>query len=239
MRAMLRFGKDGVMRWISHLDTIRTFEKAFRRADLALSTSAGFNPRPKMSSAVPLALGLRSRGEYLDIELQNEANPDDLVVKLGNVLPLGMQVLSAAKIPYSAPPLMALTQLSLFELTLNPDSGRTWEDACQRIIQYPKLLINRVDSKGNSKEIDIRQGIVKLRVDENKQGVCLQATIETSSRFYLRLGELVDVITTEADVQNCRLMDLNPIRIDLGVREIDRFCSLSDYFILASRLYPI
>ncbi len=65
----VRFGKEGALRFIGHLDVLRTFQKIFRRAGIPMAYSQGFSPHPIMSFALPLGLGLTSEGEYLDAEI--------------------------------------------------------------------------------------------------------------------------------------------------------------------------
>ena len=67
-RYVVKFYKEGVLRYISHLDLLRLFKRSFKRVDIKLQYSQGFNPHPKMSFAQPLSLGYDSRGEYLEIE---------------------------------------------------------------------------------------------------------------------------------------------------------------------------
>ena len=69
----LLFEKKGNAIWISHLDLMRAFQRAFKRADLPLTHTTGFNPRPSVSIALPLSLGIESRCELLDFDL--EGNP--------------------------------------------------------------------------------------------------------------------------------------------------------------------
>ena len=64
------FGKEGALRFIGHLDVLRTFQKIFRRAGIPMAYSQGFSPHPLMSFALPLGLGLSSEGEYLDAEIE-------------------------------------------------------------------------------------------------------------------------------------------------------------------------
>ena len=74
---MLRalFEKKGQAVWISHLDLMRLFQRAFKRAGLALTHTQGYNPRPSVSIALPLSVGVQSHCELLDFELEGEAIP--------------------------------------------------------------------------------------------------------------------------------------------------------------------
>ncbi len=89
----LRFEKRGKAAYLSHLDVLRTFQRAFLRAGIRVKHSEGFNPHPKMSIAAPLQLGCESVCEVLDVSILDA--PADLPAALNPVLPEGLRVLSA------------------------------------------------------------------------------------------------------------------------------------------------
>ena len=78
MKLRMRFGKEGIVKFIGHLDIMRYFQKAFRRANVDITYSQGYHPHPCLSFASPLGVGLESRGEYLDMEVNSF---DDLEAK--------------------------------------------------------------------------------------------------------------------------------------------------------------
>lgn len=93
---MLRalFVKTGQAIWISHLDLMRLFQRAFKRAGLALTHTQGYNPRPSVSIALPLSVGVQSHCELLDFELEGEAiGCEEIKDRLNNALVEGVKVL--------------------------------------------------------------------------------------------------------------------------------------------------
>ena len=72
MRARIKFSKTGNMKYVGHLDLMRFFQRAMRRADIPIRYSEGFSPHQIMSFAAPLGIGLESIGEYMDITLDDE-----------------------------------------------------------------------------------------------------------------------------------------------------------------------
>lgn len=97
---MLRilFEKCGKSIWISHLDLMRLFQRAFKRAGLPLTHTQGFNPRPSVSIALPLSVGVESKCELLDFELEScDATPEEIRDKLNQGLLDGVRVLSVYK----------------------------------------------------------------------------------------------------------------------------------------------
>ena len=90
----LIFEKTGNAVWISHLDLMRLFQRAFKRAGLPLKHTQGFNPRPSVSIGLPLSVGVESKCELLDFELDNcHASCEELCTKLNNSLVPGVRVL--------------------------------------------------------------------------------------------------------------------------------------------------
>ncbi|MBQ8834614.1 MAG: DUF2344 domain-containing protein [Oscillospiraceae bacterium] len=103
----LLFEKKGNAVWISHLDLMRLFQRAFKRAGLPLTHTQGFNPRPSVSIALPLSVGVESRCELLDFDLYGEKpSNEEILTRLNAALVEGVKVLAvydeAAKIKHLA-----------------------------------------------------------------------------------------------------------------------------------------
>jgi hypothetical protein len=110
-RVRFRFIKTGKIRWTSHRDVARMWERAFRRVGLPLSYSAGFSPRPKVSFGLALPTGHESVAEYLDVDLAVEVAGldapalDAMMASLSEALPAGVDVTAGALIEARAPSL--------------------------------------------------------------------------------------------------------------------------------------
>lgn len=91
----LLFEKTGNAVWVSHLDLMRIFQRAFKRAGLLLKHTQGFNPRPSVSIALPLSVGVESRCELLDFDLEGEkVSNDEILARLNPALVNGVRVLT-------------------------------------------------------------------------------------------------------------------------------------------------
>ncbi len=99
MKIRIKFAKYGTMKFIGHLDMMRFFQKAIRRADIDIKYSEGFSPHQIMSFAAPLGLGLESYGEYMDIEVRSMTSTEDMKRALGQVMVEGVEVLSVTVLP--------------------------------------------------------------------------------------------------------------------------------------------
>lgn len=124
------FYKEGLMRFISHLDLLRLFKRSFKRADIQLQYSQGFHPHPKMSFAQPLSLGYTSSCEVLEFETTTADAPDELMKRLNEVLPQGVGISSCWQLPESGKTLAAAMEMAEYELRI-PLAGKEWPTAQQ------------------------------------------------------------------------------------------------------------
>ena len=99
MKVRVKFAKQGAMKFIGHLDIMRYFQKAVRRAGIDVAYSEGFSPHMIMSFAAPLGVGVTSTAEYFDMEIQTPMSSKEAVKRLNDTMAEGMEVLSFRKIP--------------------------------------------------------------------------------------------------------------------------------------------
>ncbi len=117
-RLRVRFARGEEIKFISHLDIMRLWQRAFNRAGLAIAYSEGFNPHPRMSLAVPLALGVTSEAELMDIVLEKTISPHAFTSSVGSQLPEGMSILQAQIVPLTLPALQAMVTHSEYRVTM-------------------------------------------------------------------------------------------------------------------------
>ena len=99
MKLRIKFKKYGAVRFIGHLDVMRFFQKAIRRAGIDVAYSQGFSPHQIMAFAAPLGVGLTSNGEYMDIEVNSIASCQDVQERLNRVSVPGIEVISVKILP--------------------------------------------------------------------------------------------------------------------------------------------
>lgn len=113
MKVRIKFSKFGAMKFIGHLDVMRYFQKAIRRAEFDIMYSTGFNPHQIMSFASPLGVGLTSDGEYLDIELNSMDEKEVMLKKFNEVMSEGFLVTDLCVLPETLPNQRKETAMSL------------------------------------------------------------------------------------------------------------------------------
>lgn len=169
------FEKNGRAIYISHLDLMRVFQRAFKRAGLPLTHSQGFNPRPSVSIALPLSLGVESSCELLDFELEGEkVSCSEIKERLNAALVEGVQVLEvyedAAKIKHLA----FLDCVATLEYDNGVPAGAA--DRIRALFVQPEVLVEK-KSKNGVKEENIIPMIRALGVSQPDTN-----TVELSAR---------------------------------------------------------
>lgn len=158
----LKYTKGPEVRFISHLDLMRVITRAIRRAGLPIAYSQGFTPHPRIAFGPPLALGMTSQGEYLDMEF---AKPlfGEVLEKLNDVLPAGIRVLEAKPIFGKATSLSEAIISADYEISLTPprpDLG----DKIQETLFLESLPVVRAGAEGD-KVVDIRPLIESIQLE--------------------------------------------------------------------------
>lgn len=172
MNLRIRFTKENYLKYISHHDLMRLFERTFRRANIPIKYSEGFNPQPKLSIANPLALGIASCSEYMDIQLQ-EKMPEEVFINKANAqLPEGIRIIKVKYIDESKS-LSSLISWSCYEIKFhatNIEDVEELEQLIKKWLEEEKIVITKTKRKRNriiKKERNIRNLIgnvvVKLK----------------------------------------------------------------------------
>jgi radical SAM-linked protein len=118
MRVRITFTKQGALRYTGHLDLHKLWERAMRRAELPISYSQGYHPQPKISIAAALPLGFASRGEVLDVRLNEEIPTEEIASRLKDNLPPDIQVTGVESVDERAPALQTQVLSAKYEVHL-------------------------------------------------------------------------------------------------------------------------
>lgn len=121
MNMRVKFTKKGYLKYISHLDMMRLFQRAFRRGNVPIKYSQGFNPQPKLSIASPLALGIESEEEFMDLELYEKISEEDFIKTINNELPEGVKILNARYVNDNNS-ISSIVRWSYYEITVKANN---------------------------------------------------------------------------------------------------------------------
>ena len=163
MKIIAAFEKTKEISYTSHLDVQRTLQRAFRRANLPLAFSKGFNPHPKLSFATALATGYTSAGEWLDVELDGDVSPEEFMTRVNAALPDGMRFHSAFVADDSIDTLSKMLVAADYLITLYPDEPFDFEllDAAVKSILASDEVIVEKKTKSGVKPANIRPEILE------------------------------------------------------------------------------
>lgn len=154
------------MKFIGHLDIMRYFQKAVKRAGLDAAYSEGFSPHMIMSFAAPLGVGVTSEGEYFDLELKTPMPSKEAVERLNRVMVDGMEVRSVREVPEGrkgkAMSLVAAADyLVSFREGMEP--GENWKEKVPAFMEQQEIRILK-KTKKNEKEVDIKPYIYEMEI---------------------------------------------------------------------------
>ncbi len=170
------FEKTGMAAYISHLDLMRLFQRAFKRADLPLTHTRGFNPRPSVSIALPLSLGVESTCELLDFELEADGfSCEEIKDRLNHNLTEGVRILEVYE---DGAKLKHLAYLSC-ELIMEYDAGVPGEAEAQirDLFALPELMVEKKGKNGITEQ-NIVPMIQEFQIEAiNHSELCLKAQI--------------------------------------------------------------
>jgi len=160
-RLRIRYAKRGRLRFTSHRDFARAFERALRRAEIPMAYSAGFSPHPKISYVGAAPTGVASEAEYLEIGLARQADPDEIRAALDAALPDGLDILEI--VPATAGSLADRMQAAHWRLELPGVDPDRLHDAVVSMLGTTELTVERLTKDGR-REIDVRRALVSAKV---------------------------------------------------------------------------
>lgn len=181
MKIIAAFEKTKELSYTSHLDVQRTLQRAFRRANLPLAFSKGFNPHPKLSFATALATGFTSAGEWVEVELDRDITPEDFTERVNAALPNGMRFHSAFIADESFPTLSRMLVAAKYIITLYTDTPIAMDELLPaiRAITDSKEVIVEKKTKSGIRPANIRPDILEAEAISASDRTAVAAVVGT------------------------------------------------------------
>ena len=123
-RLRIRFRRGKELKFLSHLDLMRLWQRALNRAGIGLAYSEGFNPHPRLSLAAPLALGITSEAELMDIVLAKWSSPHSFTAAVARQLPRGIEILQTYNIALTLPSLQSQVAFAEYQVEVKTEKSR-------------------------------------------------------------------------------------------------------------------
>ncbi len=170
-RLHIRFAAEGPLKYVSHLDLMRVWERVCKRVGLPLATSHGFSPRPKIALAAPLAVGATSEAEILDVLLTERVDLASTMSDLSDELTPGLRLLEIRESPLKQSSLQSMLQAACYDVEI-PDqrSPQEWQQAVDDLLTQDEIPWSHQRGK-ETKSYDLRPLILAIEVRDVSDGV--------------------------------------------------------------------
>lgn len=170
MKIRIKFRKYGVMKFIGHLDIMRYFQKAMRRAEIDICYSEGFSPHQIMSFAAPLGVGITSDGEYLDIEVNSTLSTEQALHVLNETMVEGVEIVDYVQLPDNAKTAMSIVAAADYDLYFKPgyDAPRSVSEFTKGIDNFftkPSEVLITKKTKKSEKVMDLKQLVYAFKAE--------------------------------------------------------------------------
>lgn len=187
------YKKDGACRFISHLDLNHSIMRALQMSGIPLWHTEGFNSRMYVSFALPLSLGYRGLCESVDVRLlEDNYSFDEIIKRLNDCLPTGLTVYDVTE-PVMKPAAIAY---AMFDIVITSEEHSTDEifSAADSLLKREQILVEKLSKKGVAKQVDLKENIVKYKLDNSIDGVRLTITLPAGSVKNVNPSLLIDVL---------------------------------------------
>lgn len=161
-RIRAKFIKDNSVKFLSHLDILRTFGRAIRRSGIPIVYSQGFNPHPSMSFGLPLSVGVTSQGEFVDMDVEDNITLDQFIKTINTGLPSGLQVVDASEVDAKSN-IMAIIKAAAYNVKIEGDKLENLTQNAQELLKMSQIVVEK-ETKSGVKEADIKPDIRELKV---------------------------------------------------------------------------
>jgi len=224
----IKFRKYGPIRFIGHLDVMRFFQKALRRAGIDVAYTQGFSPHQIMSFAAPLGVGLTSNGEYMDIEVNSFTSCQDVQERLNAASVPGLEIVSVNTLPDSAGNAMASVAAASYTVRFREGRAPACDIAkqLQSFLAQGTIIVTKETKKGQ-RELDLKPGIYLLTWSDNTFHMLLDA----SSAGNIKPAQVVEALLAQCGEtlrENALLITREDVFTDIGAEGERRLVPLDD-----------
>jgi len=205
----VKFTRGQEVKFISHLDLMKVFERALRRSHLPVAYSSGFNPHPGMVFGLPLSVGVTSSAEYADFELAQKLPPREFMERLNEQLPKGLEITAACR-RAQRENIMASIVRAKYDIAVIPEGDTTsavpdehavpggfaavMSQGVKELLDKPVIMMQKY-TKSGMKDVDIRPMIYGLQVGQAAPGAAvIHALLSAGSALNLKPELLITAL---------------------------------------------
>ena len=199
MKIRIKFSKCGNVKYVGHLDTMRLFQRAIKVAGLPVAYSQGFSPHSLVYFALPLAVGMQSEGEYMEIVMHDYISADEVKEKLERVMVKGIALLDVFEVEEKTPSLMSMVQGADYTLKLKviEQSTLTASILEDKVRTSSELIVLKKGKKGIA-PVDIKPLILESQFSDNEGSININLKVFAGSSKNLNPDLFVKALVGES-----------------------------------------
>lgn len=207
-RYVIKFSKNGYIKYTSHLDLMRSFKRTFKMAKLGLRYSQGFNPHPKMSFAQPLSLGYSSRYELIEFETNEHLKPVEILDRIDGKLPEGIEVLGCYEFNDNIKSLASISDSAQYKIYI---PNNTLNDKIDRFLSKSEIKVLKTSKKNREeKEINIKPMIREYSVSVLGDFTIIDILLDSGSSSNLSPELVIKAMVNQLNIN----MDRSEIEVE-------------------------
>ena len=226
MRVRIKFSKHGVVKFIGHLDIMRYFQKAIRRAGIDVTYSTGFSPHQVMSFAAPLGVGHYSNGEYLDIEVNSHNGRQDMIYRLNGAMVPGIEIKNIVALGDNAGNAMASVAAAGYTLEWKEgyEVPSDLEDTVNKFYDQDSIMVTK-QTKKSTLELDLKPGIYEMKATKDSVYILVDASSSGNIKPTLLLEAFYSFVGKEFDPLAIQITR-EETYTDIGKNDVHQFVPL-------------
>ena len=211
----MKFEKREEVKYIGHLDTMRTFTRCIKKTNLPIKFSTGFNPRVQLAFALPLAVGVTSECEYFDLELNGDVDCQTVIDELNKNFPEGFKVLTCEK-HEKVKGLMSLVKEATYEISLlvNSDDIEKYASLLKEEFEKENVFVRKQAKNGKEEDYDIKPLIKNVSIEaDNYNTIIIDVNCLAGSKNNLNPNFVIQLV--QSVIPSDELDDYNIHRKEL------------------------
>ena len=205
IKLRLKFSKNGPIKFIGHLDVMRYFQKAIRRANIDIKYSEGFSPHQVLSFAQPLSVGATSDGEYLDMTVNSMTGTEDIMNRLNSVMNEGIKITCIAELPEREEKAMTTSYAAKYHLKFRENSKPDFDWISEMKEYLSKDTLPAIKkTKSGEKEIDMKPMILEYSFMDDALDILLMMSSKVTLKptllfeyFYKSIGKEFNTVSLD------------------------------------------